>query len=313
MSGGEFTHNLQDLETKIEPSSIGVATATLYRQWVPTTETANNSVDKIRGDLALQTISAAQKLGYQIAVVDGGSSAAFVDALVALGVTPQPEQDRSMSGSRRQVFQEVSQLVGVEVIAWIEPEKVSMVRDCLPAAVVPLLQNLTDIVIPQRQQSSWASYPDFQVVYEQRANSLWNEMLRAHRLLSASEGNLDAWFGPRFFRNDPQILALFLTKYVYQQQPESKLDLIVNPELWPNALFLPIVAALHQGWRVQSKSVPYLHPFAQTALEQDNQVFRRKREVQRKNIMVATMHYLRLLAGKPRNKLRQAVLPGALY
>lgn len=60
-----------------------MATTTFYPSWEPGPSDANASADKVRGDLALKTIKAAADNGYQIAVVDGGSSPAFLEAVKA--------------------------------------------------------------------------------------------------------------------------------------------------------------------------------------------------------------------------------------
>lgn len=288
---------------EVNARSIGIATTTFYRNWYPGEVREEHNIDKIRGDLAIQMLREATQKGFQVAVVDGGSSDAFKGALEAMNITPHPERERGMSGSRRQAFKEVSSLDGVKVIAWAEPEKVSIVRDCLPGAVKPILEGEADIVIPKRDAAAFATYPDYQVTYEQRANGLWNSILRKHGFLAQGEEDLDVWFGPRFFKNDPAVLEIFLDKYQFEKR-DNKLDIVANPELWPNALFLPVVTALHNGLRVVSVPVHYQHPPEQTAIEVDNDTFRRKRDVQYKNIIVTTMHLIRALESNPKSKLR---------
>lgn len=282
----------------IDPQSIAIATTTFYPTWGPG-ETESLSPDKVRGDLALDTIREALRKGFQVCVVDGGSSKGFRNAVSELGVGIVSEEEKGMSGSRRQTIETASYLEKAKVICWTEPEKVSIVRDCLPEAAMPILRGEADIVVPSRSDESFATYPKYQVKFEKRANRLWNNILRSRGLLPEDSPDIDAWVGPRFIRNHPLIIDLFLKRYS-AVKGERKLDEITDPELWPDATFLPLVAALKQGYRVKSVQVPYRHPEVQTTTEEDSESFRRKRDVQRKNIIVSTIHYIRMLEGDPR-------------
>ena len=153
-------------EREIDPKSIALVTTTFYPKWSPEGEV---SVDKVRGDLNIEMLEEAKRKGYQTIVVDGGSSSEFIDRLQKEGVAPIHETEHSMSGSRRQAFNEGSTLEGVKVIAWTEPEKVSIARDCLPDAVQPILDGRADIVIPKRDEEAFKTYPPYQVEYEQKA------------------------------------------------------------------------------------------------------------------------------------------------
>lgn len=304
-------------ESLVDPHTVGIATTTFYPHWFSgeiidySTVNIIQHIDKLRGDLAIRTLREAQAKGFQIVVVDGGSSEAFSQALRSMGIVVQAEQDKGMSGSRRQVLREASNLSGVKIVVWTEPEKISIVRDCLPDALVAIAQGGADIVIPQRDKTAFATYPEYQVRYEERANSLWNEILRKHHLLPEEAENLDAWFGPRFIRNDPAILGLFMHRYTYDRRPPltprdekhaKELGQIYNTELWSDSTFLPIVIALHQGFRVRSVPVNYVHPPEQTASEQDSKEFTRKRDIQLKNIIIATINLIKKLERKPRSR-----------
>ncbi|NOY89496.1 MAG: glycosyltransferase family 2 protein [FCB group bacterium] len=280
-------------ELEINPKDIAVVTTTFYSNWSSQRIGKQNQVDNVRGDLAIQTLSAAQDVGYRMVVIDGGSSRAFIETLQELGIEVKPESERGMSPSRQQGFKEATELP-VRAIVWTEPEKISLVRDCLPRAISPILHNEADIVVPSRTDSSFKTYPPYQATYERRANTLWNEILRRRGLLPKTTPDLDVWFGPKIFRNDDALTQLFLRQYKFAGG-RSKLHEIVKPELWPNATFLPIIAALHQGYRVTSVPVPYAHPAQQTAVEIDSDKFRRKRQVQLRNIITSTIEFIRLL------------------
>jgi hypothetical protein len=284
-------------EIAVNGHEIGVASATRYPEWEAGESGGAPSTDKVRGDLALETFTEAVRNGYQVVVVDGGSSPAFMEALKATGVKVEAERERGMSASRRQAFGEVAALEGVKIICWTEPEKVAIAKDCIPIAVQPILGGKADIVIPKRDEEAFATYPDYQVKFETDSNRSWNDILRRHDLLPADAPDLDAWIGPRFFKNEPDIVKLFKGKYEFKSDKTSRLKKDA-PELWPNALFLPIVAALHDGYRVASVDVPYRHPAIQTANEQDSEVFEDKRAEQQENILKTTIHFIRLLEGE---------------
>lgn len=291
---------IQELE--VEPHSVAVATTTFYPRWYPGEIQDHDLTDKVRGDLALKLIKEAAGKGYQIALVDGGSSQEFLSEVGLMNVVVRPELERGMSASRRQAFEAARILKGVKVICWTEPEKISIIRDCLPNAVLPILNGEADIVVPARNDLSFQSYPDYQAEEEKRANREWNAILKARGFLPKDDPDLDVWFGPKFFRNAPEILRLFLDKYEFRKR-DLPLDKIIDPELWPNATFLPIVAALHRGFQVKSVPVPYIHPKEQTEIEINNPLFVRKRDIQRKNIIVNTIHFIKMLQNNQRGRM----------
>lgn len=294
-------------EIAVDPHSIVLATTTFYPQWYPGIRISDdNGVDKVRGDLALKMIKEAEFKGFQVVVVDGANNQEFKNELSALGVVPLSELERGMSASRRQAFKEASQRDGAKVICWAEPEKVSVARDCLPEAILPILKGEADIVVPKRDETLFKEYyPDYQVEYERKSNKLANSLLRSNGLLAATSEDLDLWFGPKFFRNDPEILELFLQRYEMPKRPGMKLDQITDPSLWPNAVFFPIIAALHKKLKVVSVDVLYVHPSEQTQIEADSDEFRRKRDIQYKNIITSAIHFVRMLKGDSKSRLRQ--------
>jgi len=286
------------------PGSVTVVTTTFYHKYGDKSEGTRGKVDTLRGDLALAMLQEAIDNNCQALVVDGGSPDLFIDKLKESGVITEIETEHGMSGSRRQAMRRGNKLERTKVIAWVEPEKVSFAKDCLTTAADPILDGRADIVIPKRDEEAWATYPPYQVDFEKRANKLWNQILREQGILPEEAEDLDVWFGPRLFKNDKRILELFTAKYEFIKR-NIKLDKIVDPELWPNATFLPIIAAIIKGYRVVSVEVPYRHPTEQTAIEKDSQEFRRKRDVQLKNIITSTIHYIRLLQQNHKSRLHQ--------
>lgn len=286
------------LEIEIDPRSVAVVTTTFYPNWYPGSAPESKNSDKVRGDLALRMLSEARGKSFQLVVVDGANNQMFKEALRRIDTNPLPETERGMSASRQQGFKEAHILEGVKVICWLEPEKVSISRDCLPEAVIPILKGETDIVVPKRNEDLFKeTYPDYQVKFEQDSNRIWNAILRKYGLRSKSDPDLDVWFGPKFFRNDPALLSLFTDKYSFEPNPDLQLHKIIKPELWPNVISFPVIVALHNRFRVLSLEVPYKHPAEQTALEQNSNEFRRRREVQQRNIIISSEFFVRSLLG----------------
>jgi hypothetical protein len=289
-------------EERFDPRSVGIATTTFYKNWRPVSEgqiRQVNDIDGIRGDLALATIAESVRKGFQVVVVDAPvSSDAFKNRLSGLAQENPDlhvfqETEKGMSPGRRQAFREVSALQGVKAIVWTEPEKVSIARDCLPMAVTPILEGRADIVVPTRDEAALATYPDYQAEWEKRANAKFNKILKEYSLLPEEAEDLDVWFGPRIIKNDPEVTKLFLHPWEIGWHNDPEFAKKYDPELWPNATFLPVVAAL---WRDKHLSRPpsavglpvhYRHPDEQTKSEQDNDVMRAKREQQFENIIDA--------------------------
>ncbi len=288
-------------EYEVNPGSIGIATATLYPDWHP--EKAANSISQVRGNLAINFVKEVKSAGYQMVVVDGGSSSEFKSELANLGIQVRPEQQKGMSPGRRQAFREASSLPGVEVVCWSEPEKISFVRDCLPKAAIPILTGTADMVVPKRDEQALSTYQYDQIHAEEKTNRFWNDALRAHHLLPEDTEYFDFCFGPRLFRNTPHVREVFMKAFEFNQRGLA-LDRIINPELWPDASLLPIVTALHEGLRVVSVTVPYRHPEEQTKIETVMSAPKRKVDIQYKNAVVSLIQYIRFLENNPAKKSR---------
>jgi len=288
----------------VNPNSIVIATSTLYPGWDPGPHI--DSSITIRGNLALETIKEAVSDSYQVVLVDGGSSQDFIAKAKSLGAHVLSQEEKGMSPGRRQAFKEASILPNAKVICWLEPEKISIIKDCLPNVIFPILTGKADVVVPKRDDDSFSTYPDYQAKFEKRANNLWNRILKKHKLLPQESEDLDVWFGPKFFRNDPKILSLFLARYhLAESKPEFYKN--INPEDWANSTFLPIVAALKEGCRVKSITVSYKHPQEQTKLEQNSIFFRKKRFLQFKSIISITAEFVKSLENNPKTIIRRAL------
>lgn len=282
--------------TEFDPKSVAIATTTFYPDW--SFSQRGGSVSNIRGTLAIEFAHEVVERGYQLIVVDGGSSDDFKSRLGDMGVSVQPERERGISASRRQSYREASNIPGVEIICTTEPEKVSFIRDCLTQSVVPIQSGSTDIVVPKRDKEALTTYPNYQVDFERTSNIHWNTLLRDRKLLDPTAEDIDICFGPKLFRNDPIITELFMRRFSLQNVSPA-LDQILNPESWHGAVVFPVVAALHERKEVVSIEVPYRHPVEQTEVEGDNDELRRKRDVQYKNLIALTIQYTKLLQDGP--------------
>ena len=287
-----------------DPHTICIATATFYKNWYPgPLVNSEKDVDKIRGDLALQLFKDATEKGYQLVVVDGGSSSAFISEMENSRIEWSKEEERGMSPSRRQAFRIAAGRTGVKVIGWTEPEKIDIVSKSAESLSRPILSGDADIVVPRRTKKSFSTYPNYQVESERKLNSAWNDVFRKFGLLDEGENDLDVSFGPKFFRNDPKILSLFLARYEVLSSNATAAGL-VRPDSYSNATFFPIPAALKEGFRVISVDVDdFVYPSLQANIESDSDSFRKKRLKQRTDIVSGAIEFGRFLNRDPKSKL----------
>lgn len=284
-----------------DPLQINTSTTTLFPRWVPgelqwklNDPVTPEVVDKVRGDLAIETIATASEKRLRAIVIDGGSSRPFCEALALYrdNVQISKETGKGISPSRQQGFKEAQTKFGGLANLWTEPEKISIVRDCLEPLMSPILQNQADLTIPSRDDESFATFPEYQSYIAQEANRQWNEVVREAGLLPQGCNGYDVFFGPFGWRKD--ITGLFLRRY-------SSKDRRIKPEVYCNANYFPIVAALEAGKRVVSVPVPYRHSELQKAIENYNPVYKKIRDHQLKIILEATKEYIALIHGEPSN------------
>lgn len=264
-----------------------VTTGTFYPNWYEgNVRDPIHDVDKVRGDLALETLECAKNAGYQIVVIDGGSSSAFLAAMDVRSIPHVSQEKKGMSPGRQEGFRKASVLESADVIVWVEPEKVSFVRDCLIQTVLPILQDEADIVVPARDHEAWMTYSDHQRRSEKQANQHWNTVLHTG-LDSSNVPQYDAFFGPRVFRNTPAVLSHFLreTDLADTRRMNDRFESVIDPKRYSDATFFPIATGLQENLRVKSVTVPYRHPQEQVRTEVDSPVFAQKRLNQRRGIV----------------------------
>lgn len=300
MKPAELEPNLVNCELALHPEVLAVVTTTFYSHWYPGELRGKDDTDKIRGDLALYTVSKAHDLGHNVIVVDGtGEKSPFWSALELIGVIVESQKENGMDPARQQAFVLASEKEQVKVIAWIEPEKVSMTDpNCLWPASLAVLDGTYDLVIPRRDEVSFVTYPDYQSKYEKRANDRFNNILETSGLHTADGSLLDAWFGPRIFNKE--LLQYFTGRYDFKGTPEmgavQNMHAKVKPGNYNSATFFPIIRALFEGKKVGSVTIPYRHPLEQTKNEMNNPKMEEKRHDQYVNIITACLHYVRYLS-----------------
>lgn len=271
--------------------SVAIATTVLY----PNFTGEGNGGDNIRGRLALKSLESAARMGYQVVAVDDGCSGQFRQNLERRNVHIL-EGGLGMSSGRRQALRAASELEDVKVLAWIEPEKSDFFATGLGVASAPLLKDEADLVIPSRSPESFDNYPSYQIKTEQRGNGEVNSFLREHSLLKPEDQDLDYWFGPRLLQNKPELVELFMERYLYCD-PESLVDRWV--------LMIPVIAALERGFRVKSVPVNYTHPVEQRTAEEGDENFNRKRDEQYRHFVSAAREYVYLRENDPRCKIKK--------
>lgn len=297
-------------ESKLRPESIAVVELTLYPSWYPGVVESIGDTDKVRGDLALQSIAAGLTNGYSMVVADGGSSAAFQEKLSGSPeITFVRRQEPGRGAGRRQGFLVASEIDGVKAILRVEPEKVSIVQEYAPQIVLPILKGEADIVVPKRNPTLHQStYPAYQWESEVATNRKYNDLLHKTRLLPRDQ-SLDMFFGPFAFRNDPQILQLFLEKYEFTLISSTGIRKYAQPENWSAGYFFPVVKALYQGLRVVSVEVDFQYPEIQrrneeTTAEGSLDRFIAHRASQKWGLLDELIHFIRYLRGDPKSGLK---------
>lgn len=235
---------------------VSIVMATRYQ--------TNNESDWVRADLARRTVEKARNLGYEVIIVDGGSKADLLNAFESSGailkVEPPKEGETTNWGLRRRMAFQIAYERNKPVIVWTEPEKEPFISQ-IEKVVYPILEGKADISIPRRK--SIASYPSIQQDIERFANAYWEKLTGL---------DLDIWFGPRAWKRD-------ITNYFLDYKGDYG-------DRW-EVTFVPILRAIMDGKKVADVKIDYLHPSEQTAIEEDNLDFFKKRAEQLHNVVSA--------------------------
>lgn len=273
-----------------DPRSVAIATITHFPKWYKGILKSIKHTDKVRGDLALECANKAAKLGYKMIVVNRGSSKTFTKELSSIkGIIVIRRRGKKRSPGKRMGIRIASKLRGVKVIIISEAEKVSIVTDCVPQIVEPLINGSADVVVPKREQSLFKStYPAYMFESEMEGNKIYNEVLMANNLLNPNLENLDMFFGPRAFRNNRKIVSIFMKRYhIFSSE-------YFDSEEWSNTLYFPIVLALIKKFKVKTVTVPFSYPEKQKKNEEASakDVFIEKRRAQKMGLLIELLHFI---------------------
>ena len=283
-------------DNDIDPSSIAVAMITHYPHWYRGKLRSIKNSDKIRGDLALETIQKAKKIGHEVIVADGESAKTFRKELGKIeGIYLIKRRSMKRRFAKRQTIKKASKLADVQVIIVTEPEKVSLITDCITSLVQPILENKSDIVLPKRNPELFKkTYPSYQFDSETEGNILYNEILRAHGLIEANAENFDIFFGPFALKNSKNVLSLFMKNYPFKVKISARAHQFFQEDEYG---FIPTVYALKKGLEVKSVEVPFSYPNKQKQNETTGvkELFITKRRNQKMSILIDLLYFTHYL------------------
>lgn len=284
----------------VDPASIAIATTTYYPKWYRGKLRSVKHTDKVRGDLALEFMQKAQSIGCQLVVVDGKSSRSFrLELLEHKGINKiVARKIMKRSPARRLAIATAAKLPGVTIIVLTEPEKISLLKDCLSLSIKPIIDNKADIVVPKRDDTLFGNtYPLYMYELEVQANKFFNEILRFHRLFKSNTEDFDIFFGPRIIKNEAKIVRVFMKKYHGVVEDPSFYHMYYGPEDYANTLYFPLVFGFIKKLRIASITVPFSYPTIQKDNEEKGvrKIFLAKRKTQQLSILLDLAHLIGFL------------------
>lgn len=293
-------------EQKIDYSAVAIATNTFYPKWYRGKLKSIKHTDKIRGDLSLELLQQAVARGCRVICVDGNSNKTYKAALQEVpGLVLIKRKSAGRGESKRRGLKEASKIPGVKAIVLTEPEKVSLITDCLDELVRPILFDGVAVVVPQRNEKRFKQfYPSYMYQSEIEGNNIYNQALRTNGIIKENMPDLDFFFGPRVLSNEKKIVSVFMRRYHFIGK--SPLSTLYDPDSYSNVLFFSVINALKRKMNVQSVEVPFVYPQLQKENENSGpkDVFILKRNMQRVSILIDLMHFLSLLGQKRTSRLR---------
>lgn len=265
--------------------------------------------DGIRGDLAVECLSKALKSGVRVVAADGGSSPEFLAILEGFkdqGLTVVTSS-AGRAPQRRKAFETAASFQDGKVIIYTQPEKVSLM-DFLAEISEPILKGQTDIVVPKRNPQLFKDmYPPYMRESEIRVNATYDWLMQRAGLVGKGQ-SFDWFFGSVVFKNDPEIVSLFLKKYELDTPIRSRVGANPNPEVNSGSHYLPIIEALFNKLRVQSVEVPFIYPKAQRDNEMSEEKiaqFQARRKLDASAYRLEAIHFLAYLNNNPNSKIKE--------
>ncbi|MES2087637.1 MAG: hypothetical protein V4467_01445 [Patescibacteria group bacterium] len=134
--------------------------------------------DTLRAQLARETFLAAREERCVVIIVDDSRHSSYADAFRQSGAIVFRQHQAGMAASRRQAFFHAHEFVldypRYDRVMWLEPEKRFLPK--LAATIAAPIDGVRTLVsMACRSQRSWATWPDFQVASEQKANAVYAE------------------------------------------------------------------------------------------------------------------------------------------
>lgn len=281
---------------------FAIATNTSYPLWYRGDLKDISDTDKVRGDLALEFFGECQERKIPVVAVDSQSVGTFLEAVSNFkNVKLFVRLNYKRSPSRRLAISQASKIPGVEYLILTEPEKVSLITDCLELIKHNLLENNCDLLIPSRQNDLFGqTYPSFQYESESAINRELNRLLAEHGF-KMKDGEIDFTFGPRILLNKPNVIQLFLGRPDLKMTASDMPVTPFGPEEYSNTSTFPIILALKKGFKVQTLEMPFRYPSLQKQNENtgERKLFVEKRQAQHKTILLELTAFLAYLEKTP--------------
>lgn len=309
-------HNLDISVVKKErilnAEKIVIATNFLYTNYKPLVEgqsRQDGDTDGIRGDLALELLNKTLDNGVRVVACDGGSSDEFLSTLEQVkdkGLTVVKSEIPGRAPQRRKAFETAALLPNSKVIVYTQSEKVSLI-DHLAEISKPILEGKADVVIPKRKPELFnQTYPKYMRQSELRVNKTYDWLMKRAGFMAKGE-SFDWFFGPVVFRNDPEIVDLFLRQYSIVGSIRSRIGAQTDPEKNSGNHYFPIIEALFNRKEVLSVEVPFVYPESQFKNETSPEAierFRQRRKQDGVAYRLEAIHFLAFLRGDEKDKIK---------
>ncbi|MFA5775969.1 MAG: hypothetical protein WC988_00160 [Patescibacteria group bacterium] len=285
---------------KLNPHDVVVFATTFYKNW-QSSQTDITNADSARGNASIDTFRQAVEGDYQVVVVDGGSSKEYLETLERMGVKVLAQEKPGMVEAKREALEKSVDL-NPRVLLLIQAEKTEVIP-YISQLVDPIARGEADIVMAGRDPSLFrTTYPSFQVESEEFGNR-WCNRIAQHLGILPTDTQFDWFFGVKAFRNDPELVRMFMERYQVDDPEWAKRRGGANPERYTNFDFFPVLAALHSDRKVVGVDIPFSYPPKQKAMEETLAGdFIEKRRMQRETILVEVMQFARYLVDESNPK-----------
>ena len=220
---------------------LAIATCTYYE-----------SLDDLRAQLALRTLSLAAKYKIPVALVDGGSPQNVVDAFKARGAHVFSQEDWTFGSAWRQAIREAFALSESKGVLRTEPEKYTFL-DIVPTVAACIRDGMADIVYGDRRPMD--SFPEIQ---------RYSELFGDKYVFDLLGLDIDLFAGPSVI--GPKAIPFFLD-YRPEGEAEDPCD----------TMHLPVLRAIAAGLKVVNVKSNYVHPQEMKKAEEGDVAMNEKR------------------------------------